>query len=163
MTKYDCAKPLQRMETEVVVAYFTVLLQLWLIKKIKRDSPYFCPGIEPGACAFCSFRPYNLIFWWHKLPVGSGLTGPYFITMSVEATFYQTVVTGLHIAEDLESFQSTPKLSFRMLQQHLRYRWCPPPPTHINENVVLWFVVAVRYGCQIWYLTLREERWLRRF
>lgn len=28
VTKYDCAKPLQGMETELVVAYFTVLLQL---------------------------------------------------------------------------------------------------------------------------------------
>ena len=64
VTKCDCAKPLQVMETEVVVAYFTVLLQLWLIKEMKRGSSCFRPGIEPGACVFCSFNavvliPYN--------------------------------------------------------------------------------------------------------
>jgi len=104
VTKYDCAKPLQGVETEVVVAYVTVLLQLWLIKDRKQDSQYFCPGIEPDTCASCSFRPYNLIFWWRKLPVGSGLTGPCVITLSVKATFIK-LATGLHIAQDLESFQ----------------------------------------------------------
>jgi len=51
--KVGFAKPLQGMEMEVVVAHFTVLLQLWLMKEIKLDSSCFRPGIEPGTRCLC--------------------------------------------------------------------------------------------------------------
>jgi hypothetical protein len=111
----------------VVVAYFKILLQLWLIKH--------------NGIAHASAQESNQVLVY-SVPLMRrcsgliivsrvGLTGHTSSPRQLEPASFCQTVAAVCVSRGVESFQPALKLT---LQQHLQDR-CPPPNTHLNENV----------------------------